>query len=429
MKLRILETIVSHSVEELIKKIEIDSDYVSYFLLKHDNGIDSDTLRNRFPNNTFFFFDSSEIFDVSIKNAIIHLGTIIDLYPDDVFILSNESDLFLFDIEKWSLLLLSESICLVYRDHNDTSSFLRGPVIFKYSHFLHKKSFCSWIINESKKLNPQQIIMLESEIIKVLKEKKNRKIIDCFVFNNEFEILELRLKLLNEKIDNFVLVESKQTHSGKPKPCYFEQNKELFQEYLHKIVHIVIDKFPDEMLYEPSETDVPQDLHIHWFRENFQRNEILKGLYKLKLNHEDIILISDLDEIPDPNKIDLFIESLPIDDFGFQLQKWCIWDFDRFHGGLWPGTAGVKWEVLLKTTPQEIRKNRYSDDKFHTKEAYGWHCSWFGGIDAVMDKLRSFAHQELSQITKQEVETKMTMNLDIHGHQLIYDKEGYRPLI
>jgi beta-1,4-mannosyl-glycoprotein beta-1,4-N-acetylglucosaminyltransferase len=239
----------------------------------------------------------------------------------------------------------------------------------------------------------------------------------------------LRLKLLNDKVDKFILVESKQTHSGIPKPAFFEQNKELFDEYSDKIINIVIDEFPSKMIYSPSEIDVPENLHIHWFRENFQRNEILKGLYKLGLNKNDVILISDLDEIPDPNKLDDFIEMIPEDDYCFQLQKWCIWDFDRFYNGLWPGTAGVRWETLLKSTPQEIRKNRYSENKQHTKEPFGWHCSWFGGTDAVMDKLRSFAHQELREMSREDVETKMTMNLDIHGHQLIYDKEGYRPLI
>lgn len=93
------------------------------------------------------------------------------------------------------------------------------------------------------------------------------------------------------------------------------------------------------------------------------------------------------------------------------------------------GTVGIRWKTLQKTTPQEVRKNRYSDSKYHTSEPFGWHCSWFGGIDCVMDKLRSFAHQELREMSREDVETKMTMNLDIHGHQLFYDKEGYRPLI
>lgn len=426
MEIRIFEIIVSRNQNDLIKKIEMDSNHVNEFLIKHDYKIDTEEVKRKFPQLKLNFYRSSEVYGVSIKNIIRSLESCKDLYPEDIFVLSDELDLFVFEGEKWSSILSSEPICLVFKDQGVYS---RGPIVFNYSHFLNKQNFSTWVTNESSKLNPQQIALLKSERIIRTEEKREKKLFDCFVFNNEFDILELRLKLLNDKVEKFVLVESKQTHSGKSKPAYFQQNKELFQEYSDKIIHIVIDKFPEEMLYMPSEIDVSEELHIHWFRENFQRNEILKGLYKLNLHDEDIILISDLDEIPDPEKLDSFVENLPDDDFGFQLQKWCIWDFDRYHMGLWPGTAGVKWKTLIHTTPQEIRKNRYSDYKFHTNEAYGWHCSWFGGIDAVMDKLRSFAHQELSQISRDDVERKMTMNLDIHGHQLIYDKEGYRPLI
>lgn len=372
-----------------------------------------------------FLLKNEESFVPTLDKVVHFLNETFELVPLDVIVVSDQNHYFVCEFEKWDIELTSNPIVLAM---NENDYYERGPIIFTYSQYLRRKHLLEWIFSESKKINSNNFGLLRAQSKKP-KTISKIKIYDCFVFNNEFDILSLRLKLLNEKVEKFILVESKQTHSGISKPAFFEQNKELFEEYSDKIVNIVIDKFPDRMIYQPSETDVPEHLHIHWFRENYQRNEILKGLYKIGLNPDDVVLISDLDEIPDPSKLDEFIKMIPEDDYAFQLQKWCIWDFDRFYNGLWPGTGGVKWKTLCKSTPQEIRKNRYSENKLHTNEPFGWHCSWFGGIDVVMDKLRSFAHQELREMSKEDVETKMTMNLDIHGHQLIYDKEDYRPLI
>ena len=127
-----------------------------------------------------------------------------------------------------------------------------------------------------------------------------RKIYDCFTFFNELDLLDLRLSLLCEKVTKFILVESKKSHSGEDKTLYFQENKDLFSKYLSKITHIIVDDFPEEMIYTPSESDVDPSLHIHWFRENYQRNEILKGLYSLDLDENEI---NDLVELFDENDV------------------------------------------------------------------------------------------------------------------------------
>ena len=118
-----------------------------------------------------------------------------------------------------------------------------------------------------------------------------RKIIDCFVFNDEIDLLEKRLRLLDSVVDKFVLVESKFTHAGTPKPLYFNENIEKFKSYEDKIIHIVIDEFPESIIYDPTESDVDETHQIHWFRENYQRNEILRGLYQIDLSPNEFILI------------------------------------------------------------------------------------------------------------------------------------------
>ena len=253
------------------------------------------------------------------------------------------------------------------------------------------------------------------------------KIIDCFVFNNEIDLLEKRLKLLDNVVDKFILVESKFTHSGNPKNLHFKDNLERFKNFEGKIIHIIIDKFPDSIMYDPTESDVDEIHQIHWFRENYQRNEILRGLYELNLLPNDFVLISDLDEIPDPNKLNKFLQQIPKGEYRFQSQKWLCWNLNNKYNETWPGTCGIRWSDLQLTTPQLLRSDRYESKFLLGDELFGWHCSWFGGEELVKRKLEDFAHQELKNITIEDIKNKMTMNLDIHGQVLLDNNDGYDP--
>src|SRR5579862_2641213 len=110
---------------------------------------------------------------------------------------------------------------------------------------------------------------------------------DCFLFFNEIELLKMRLEELDEVVDYFVLVESAETQRGTEKPFYFTENKQLFEKYLPKIIHIAVEERHPELGL--------------WERENYQRNCIARGLIHCRT--EDVILISDLDEIPRPSLV------------------------------------------------------------------------------------------------------------------------------
>ena len=119
---------------------------------------------------------------------------------------------------------------------------------------------------------------------------------DCFIFFNEFEQLNIRLHELNPIVDRFVLVESNQTFSGNMKPLYFAENRERWSMFLDKIIHVVVDDMPK------------LNNGNRWELEHHQRKCITRGLNNCAPN--DIIVISDVDEIPDPELLCTVVNNL-----------------------------------------------------------------------------------------------------------------------
>lgn len=95
------------------------------------------------------------------------------------------------------------------------------------------------------------------------------------------DLLEVRLNELYDKVDHFVLVEARETFTGNSKPLYYDENKERFQKFQDKIIHIIL-----EGRFETTN---------QWAREFYQRNQLMQGLTECE--PDDLILISDLDEI------------------------------------------------------------------------------------------------------------------------------------
>ncbi len=113
-------------------------------------------------------------------------------------------------------------------------------------------------------------------------------IYDCFSYLDEDLLLELRLNILDKYVDYFVIIEGNKTWQNNPKE--FQFNIDKYNNFKDKIIYIQVADFPDGV--DP------------YLRENHQRNSIMKGLLKSKKN--DLIIISDLDEIPNPNSIKNF---------------------------------------------------------------------------------------------------------------------------
>uniref|UniRef100_A0A6C0HAT1 Uncharacterized protein n=1 Tax=viral metagenome TaxID=1070528 RepID=A0A6C0HAT1_9ZZZZ len=246
------------------------------------------------------------------------------------------------------------------------------------------------------------------------------KIVDCFIFYNELDLLNYRLHILNEQVDYFVLVESTHTHSGKEKELIYENNKEMFQSFHHKIIHLIVDDFPYK--YPNINYDNKSDNSHSWQNERFQRNCIFRGIQHLSLQDDDVIIISDLDEIPDPrtleriknNEINITINALQMDFYYYNLnsKKEMIWFFSKI--------LIYKYfnEIIQnKLTCSDIRLNHiYINSDEYIINKGGWHLSYFGDAHFIKNKLENFAHQEFNNneyANVEKIEKRVTSGIDL----------------
>lgn len=229
---------------------------------------------------------------------------------------------------------------------------------------------------------------------------KKRKIVDAFIFSNELDMLEYRLELLYDKVDHFILVESNKTHAGEDKALFFTIHKKRFQKYLDKITHIIVTDFPRNLTqFEIDKlVDIPEIRNMNWVREHHQRRAISRGVEKLNLDYEDIIFVSDVDEIPDMDKIDDVIKLLPYGPVVCQ-QRWFIWNPEWENDYGWAGSTALYYSHYIsnKDIFQHLRNIRWDDPgKSFSSTLCGWHLSWFGTLDFIKGKMFSFAHTEVA---------------------------------
>jgi beta-1,4-mannosyl-glycoprotein beta-1,4-N-acetylglucosaminyltransferase len=197
-------------------------------------------------------------------------------------------------------------------------------------------------------------------------------IIDCFPFFNELEILDIRLNTLNDVVDKFVLVEASKTQSKLDKPYYFEQNLHRYTKFLDKIVHVKVDNYPE------------QD---GWAMENYQRNCIIEGLKDIQPNDNDIVAISDVDEIWNPNIVDTVKSHLKFNEFIAIDMKYLVFFLNlETVDKRWIGTIFTNAKNLNKISPQYLRNIK---DNVQVIKDMGWHLGYQGGKEKVYQKYLS----------------------------------------
>ena len=206
------------------------------------------------------------------------------------------------------------------------------------------------------------------------------------MFFNELDLLEIRLNVMNEVVDKFVLVESPFTYSGRAKPLFFQLNKKRFSKFLHKINYILIENNDDKNLLQDRMTNfVPKYIECVK-RENIQRNAIKRGLTDAKDN--DLILISDLDEIPPPEVIRKLSKHMRKGEiYGFK-QKVYYYYLNLLSNETIIGTKATQFENI--DFPHNIRQA----EKYTLIDEGGWHFSFLGGTEKIKQKIDAYFHQE-----------------------------------
>lgn len=238
------------------------------------------------------------------------------------------------------------------------------------------------------------------------------KIVDCFTFYNELDMLKFRLEYLYNTVDYFVLVEATVTHVGNPKPLFFEENKSMFSKYLDKIIHVVVDDMP-----KPPVLRLLKINNVNWARENHQRKCIRRGIERLSLQDDDLIIISDLDEIPNKsvlktNKIDtLYSLVQDLYYYNLTLKQKNKWNQSKI--------CDYKTYKYYNSDAQVIRMIQTSN----LIENGGWHFSYFGNIDFIVNKIRNFCHSDwFETLSHDEIKNKIESGkflLDSHLTELI----------
>ena len=209
----------------------------------------------------------------------------------------------------------------------------------------------------------------------------SNKIIDCFLFYDEFEMLNFRLFELDNYVDYFVIIETDKDLLGNDKPSFYDENKDKFESYSNKIIPIYC-KIPENFYGKDIINKSLVDLEIK--------------LKSLNLNFEDIIMLSHVDEIPDLSKLDTIKESL-ISSTVRMKQKEFIWNYKFFNHNNHLGTIVTDFSKIISTKKNLFIENLETISNFKFLDC-GWHFSQFHPIEKTKNKLKL-----LSTIIKKEI--------------------------
>ena len=221
---------------------------------------------------------------------------------------------------------------------------------------------------------------------------------DCFQFFNELDILLLRMHILSDVVDKFVISESTVTFSGEKKPLYFEENKEMFSEFSDRIIHVIVD-------------DTPMDCDAYE-RDHHQKCAVVRGLAGAK--PDDIVIFSDVDEIPNPDTLKNLLPKVEPGKIYMLAQRlfYCYLNLEDVSGDFlsvtgefpgvqhrqWLGTKICRYSLLDQYTLEELRNKEQQAIGVRVPDG-GWHFSYMGGgrsetvEERVRNKIRSAAHQ------------------------------------
>ena len=262
------------------------------------------------------------------------------------------------------------------------------------------------------------------------------KIYDCFTYFDENMLLSFRLNCLNKYVDKFVIVECKYSHRGILKGFNFNINDYL--KFKDKIIYIKVNKKPQNLniIKKIDNQNTINSKHIlnGYIWDHFQRNKITEGLKDC--DPDDIIIISDLDEIPNLKNINFKIIK---EKLIFFKQKILFYKFNLLYKDrFWFGSRACKKKYLK--SPQWIRDIKHKkyglfrfdllfsmkkySDIFHVTNG-GWHYTNLKSAKDIFKKLKNYAHYqefELSKLKLEDVKKMILKKRAIYNHEV--DQKG-----
>ena len=255
------------------------------------------------------------------------------------------------------------------------------------------------------------------------------RVFDCFMYFNEDVVLELRLNYLNKFVDQFIIVESTFNHSGQKKNLNFDVDK--FPKFKDKIKYLVLNAQPSnlEKINDNDTEDEKSKKYIlnGYKRDHFQRNYISNGIDDA--DQDDVIIISDIDEIPNLEKLDL--NKIQNDLILFN-QKMCYYKFNLYQKNYsWNGSRACKKKNLI--SPQwirDIKPKKYPKwrlDTYFSNHKYsnicfindgGWHFSYLNTPELIEQKLKSYTHHreyDLNPIGIENIEERIKNKMSVYN--------------
>jgi len=259
------------------------------------------------------------------------------------------------------------------------------------------------------------------------------KIYDSILFFNELDILDIRLHLLDEYVDYFIISECDTTFSGLPKKFLFEENKLKYEKFLHKIIHIkntnsgIISDFNNDYtgnkktifdsiietyntIKHTPQTDNGKD---YWCRDYLHREYVKLGMDNCE--DEDIIIFSDTDEIPNLEVLG-DLKKLDVEKKYCFLQDNNNFFINNISSTNWKGNILSSYKNIKNESLNSLRieSRREHSPNFVYVESAGWHLSFMGGADRIKEKIKSYGHQEFNNPSiLDSVERNIQLNKDL----------------
>ena len=234
-------------------------------------------------------------------------------------------------------------------------------------------------------------------------------IYDCFQYFDEDHIVDLRLNILDKYVDYFIISESTKTHQGKEKKINFNINN--FPKFKNKIRFIIAEYNKNINFDNHTGGESPIEQH--------QRNSLIKGIEGA--NPEDLIILSDSDEIPDLTKIREIEKNKRYIAFSQSMYMYKL-NLQNLDESNWIGSKITKKKNI--TTMQNLRDLKFKNYPFWRLDKRnlqiikgGWHFSYLQNSQQILKKVRSFSHGEFNnkELNKELIEKKILKNEDIFG--------------